>query len=604
MDTHRQPCSPESGPAPAVSGYSRRAQAGIALFVVLVVAVVVMVVVTQLTFTSKIEERVSENRKGFLELSYSLQSVARDVMLRIYNDWVADLDQAEGGESGTGTGGTSGTTAPVPLGSGMGGGMNTASAGGPVDARHEQEWAHRYQVQINGIDVEVEISDGESRLNVNHLFDYVQIEAEAEDTVGTVTDATAPPIDETGINEDPLLVTDEEYEPPSEERIELTRDMLSWLVEAVVAYNLDWGFEYVDLPRPDAVADAIVDFVLSRQAIEETRRFHRTDFIRALVGPELYYGPLDPYAEEDAEAEGAGPWPGAGSLDGFSPGGLSRRGNGSGGLDSWMSGASDLGFDGGLLADMGVQLDEASGYRPAEDGLGVEAVPRPLGLRQLFTAHASQRESTLDIPGSSSKLPPAINLNTARPEVIVALSRQSFEAQYGPQPQAFEEALRAAWRIDLWLNSLASDEAAAGAEAGTAGGGTSALDQAAALLGGVQGVGGTGADATLDDPGVEPAPPEFNVLRSTDDLRKVAEDDPDFPNWASDVSEDISQEKSTTTLLTDALKDVAVFRSNFFTAILRGSLRDQPLEGELVLERHEDPAGKQVRVVYWREAMR
>ena len=58
---------------------------GIALFVVLVVSVVLSVVVFQLSYTSKIEERIAKNRRTLLDNAMTLPSVARMVIAKLNN---------------------------------------------------------------------------------------------------------------------------------------------------------------------------------------------------------------------------------------------------------------------------------------------------------------------------------------------------------------------------------------------------------------------------------------------------------------------------------------------------------------------------------------
>ena len=62
-----------------------------ALFIVLILVLVMTVVISQLSFTTKIEERISASRLGFTELSYSLQASARGALLALHEDYALDI---------------------------------------------------------------------------------------------------------------------------------------------------------------------------------------------------------------------------------------------------------------------------------------------------------------------------------------------------------------------------------------------------------------------------------------------------------------------------------------------------------------------------------
>ena len=66
-------------------------QEGMALFVVLVLVLVLTVLITQLVFVTKIEERISRNRQGYVSLSYALQAGARQVLQNLSTDLMEDL---------------------------------------------------------------------------------------------------------------------------------------------------------------------------------------------------------------------------------------------------------------------------------------------------------------------------------------------------------------------------------------------------------------------------------------------------------------------------------------------------------------------------------
>ncbi|MFQ5654804.1 MAG: hypothetical protein ACE5GW_08745 [Planctomycetota bacterium] len=500
-----------------------------ALFVVMVVVLVLSVLIFQLTFTTKVEERISHHRRGFQELTYTLQAVARGAMLKLYTDW--QDDQAEGDPAGAGGGGQEGGGGGGGMG-GEGGGGGGAGAGGGlgglagaaaeqgIDSRHE-DWAHRYNENLNEVSTDVLIHDGEGRIGLNDLFGYIKLDDEDADDEGDGEggEEGGPPDpggseggtvggeqgdDSEGEEEEEEEPEEEEYTPPSHEHVEATRAMVSRLVEAVIHFNQEAGFSYDDLPNPDVVADAIVDGVLFRQREEETRTIRSIEWLKDLeeVTWEVFNGPYDPSEDEEEEDREAG-------------------------LD-------DMGEDplGDLFGSMGL-----GGFEVLEEG--VEEIPRPVGLRHVLTAYSTGR----------------INLNTARPEVLIALL-QSFDD--------FDEAVDIALQIDDFRNSFVeeSEEEEEGGEE---------QDE---------------EDPDPDEGEVEEMP-EFNVFRSVADLQQVNEE------W----SEDQFDEESVFSLLKHDLEPVAAFRSSYFTAHLQGERGEHTLDGELVLVRMQ---GKIV-VISWRE---
>lgn len=558
-ETH---CSrPAESSSAARIGRSPR-EGGIALFVVLVVVVVLSIVIFQLTYTTKIEESIAENRKGFLELSYSLQSIARDVLVRLHDDWSQDIDGESAEEpaatGGTGTGGPAG--APPGLGPGAGAGAGDAASGTTseaavaVDTRHEDSWAHPYQQSINGADVEVRILDGEGRFDLNQLFWYVVIDEEDNPSTtavgtddpggaGAGLDPAAPDDSDEDTDENNDDEFEEDEEPvPSDERIEMTKLMLARLIEAVVNQNEEYGFYYEeeDLDSPDLIAEEIVQMLLE----EEKDEFLRVDALRLVTQRELYYGPADPRDEEEDEEEDF--------EDDF---GDDRRSSGYRGFGDEFGAEGEFGL-GGLDG-----LDESSGYRESE--FGVEDVERPLGLREFFTAHATTQEEKA---GTNRKWP-AINLNTCRPETLMALMVVSFED--------FDEAYDVAHQINEYLNSFPAEEE----EDGT----TQPVE--------------TESDVSTD--GEEEAPQELSFFTQLSDLQQVNEEE-----WVSDVDTLQGEEESIYDRLEHDLKGVAVFKSTYFTATLEGNRDDRPLQGELVVKREEKDDRKWIRVIYWRESFK
>ena len=370
-------------------------QEGIALFIVLVLVVVLTIVIFQLTFTTKIEERISRNRQGFLELSYTLQAVARNGLQALETDLMDDLgfiededDSVDGAAGAPGLGNAAGAGA----GGGGGGGGRQQER---YDHRHE-EWAHELNESLNDSDVTLRIVSGEGCIDLNHLFEYPQYTEEEleeiEDDGGEPPSLPGLPNTEDDDEDlDDLEEEIEEWEPPTQEQVEDAELILSRLIQSLISSNEEGEFPYLETPDPDAVAREIVGWVESRQEEESTRLIRSLEPLLEIDGVtgELYYGPQPEDLEEDERDE------------------------------------DDL-F--GSILD---EVTEMPGFEQFEDG--VEEIPRPLGLRDVLTVHSSGK----------------INLNVARPEVYAALML-SFED--------LDEALEIAFEIDAWLNSFEEAE--------------------------------------------------------------------------------------------------------------------------------------------------
>ena len=50
---------------------AHRVDSGMALFIVLVLVLVLTVVITQMVFVTQVEKRISQNRQGYTQLTYS-----------------------------------------------------------------------------------------------------------------------------------------------------------------------------------------------------------------------------------------------------------------------------------------------------------------------------------------------------------------------------------------------------------------------------------------------------------------------------------------------------------------------------------------------------
>ena len=482
-----------------------------ALFIVLILVLVMTVVISQLSFTTKIEERISASRLGFTELSYSLQASARGALLALHEDYALDIgteaeaeDQMDDlAQSGGGTAG-GGNQGGGPGGGGAsgGGGAGAEDDSSPVDPRHD-DWAYPITDSLNNTETDCRIIDGESCFDLNFLFEYVRVPEEEEEDglLGEEDeDLDEDPEDNTSAepDEEDLLLEEDEWMSPSPERVEATEAMLAMLIEAIVDYNNEFGFDYEDIPDPDVAARAISTFVLDRQMEEETRQIRSIGILRDVpeISWELFNGPHDP-AELEGDEEDL--------------------------FETLFNELSPISSD--ALA--------AAGFEVFEDG--VESIPRPLGLRHVMTSHSTGK----------------INLNTARPEVYIALM-QSFED--------YDEAKDVARQIEAWLNTYSS-------------GGDEADQSDEGIF-------------SEDDPEA-PQVVEFNSFRAIQELGNVNEE------WV----EDASQDESVFALLKLDLERVAVFKSSFFTANIKGTREDRQLSGRMVVARKD----RKVLVLYWQE---
>lgn len=347
-----------------------------ALFIVLIVVVVLSVVIAQLSITTKVEEQIVESQKGYLEISYSFQSVCRTVMSTLYQDWVDDQSEAETGEDPTGAGGlgggaggqTPGASQGLPgtgtSGAGAGAGTTTDPDGvAHFDGRHDP-WREELRENLNEVEVTIRIRDGESAIDLNELFWYVWIEDDPDNRgqssgADVIEDATEgagepDPLRADGTEtESELEDEEEEFVPPTEERIERTIEMLARIIESMIEYNNEANFVYEYEPDPDSAAQAIVEWVETRLQDPELRPIRSLDGIRNLeaISWELYNGPVDPEAEEREEEE---------SL-----------------YESY-----DEYYD--EYADESLY----PGHELLDDETGVVEIPRPMGLRHVLTAYS------------------------------------------------------------------------------------------------------------------------------------------------------------------------------------------------------------------------
>jgi len=365
-----------------------------ALFIVLVTVLVLTIVIFQLTFTTKIEERISQNRQGYLEMSQALIATAKTGIQSLETDLMEDLGYAgeeETGEEDPAAPPTPPTPPPAPDPSAD----PESEEEERFDTRHEA-WAHLQNEQINDVRVELRILDGEGRIDLNHLFEYAQRpEEEEEEETGNPPGPPAPPAPPPEDPEAPLP-EEEEYVPPSPDELEDAEIVLSRLIEALILANQESEFDYLDdPPDPELAARAIVAWVAERQAEPETRLIRSIEELRGVEGVtwELFHGPAPAEDEDDEEVE------------------------------------DDEEDD--PLGSLAEEFGEMPGFEQTDEG--VLELARPLGLRDVLTTHSTGK----------------LNLNTARPEVIAALLL-GFED--------IEEAREIGLQIDTFLNSYAVAE--------------------------------------------------------------------------------------------------------------------------------------------------
>ena len=398
--------------APGTASSPAPRERGIALFIVMVVVLVVGVITAQLVITTKVEERIAKSRTGELEMVLAQESAARAAMMRILEDWENDQSDEEGDTDTTGDGASGpGAGSDPPVGDTP----PPVAGGGSYDSRHET-WARSYQETLNEVTVKVRITDAESRLDINKLWNVAMLPREDESSDGESDedddDDPTSADEEEGLDRLADMVDggeEEEWTPPSPEKEQRARELIGRLIESIIAYNHENDFDYDETPDPDAAANEIIDYVLDRYRRPETRPIRSLDGLRDLeeVTAELFYGPRieeedldeDDLVGEELGDERSGPASLRDALDQF---------------------AEDFQFE---IPEGYAELDE--------DGL--QEIPRPLGLREFLTTTSS---------GS-------LNLNTVRPELLMALMFHTND---------FKLAAERALQIDDYLNSYDSDD--------------------------------------------------------------------------------------------------------------------------------------------------
>ena len=289
---------------------------GMALFIVLVLVLVLTVVITQMVFVTQVEKRISQNRQGFVQLNYALQASSRLVMQKVTEDLMEDLGlleelDLEGGDTLGQVPDTNPNANAGPGGGGPGSaeeGESPSESNDAVDTRHDV-WAYPIQDTVNDIQVTGDIIDGESCIDLNHIFELVLFEEEEETgaegdiaDLGGIGVPTDSGFDPGSVSLDPENsfpsgsgFVEEEFVLPEQEQVDDAEYMLQRLMEAVIDYNQENGFNYEETPDPTDAAAAIVGYVFQRVSDEKTRRIRSLDSILQLeeISLEFFEGPAN-----------------------------------------------------------------------------------------------------------------------------------------------------------------------------------------------------------------------------------------------------------------------------------------------------------------------
>ncbi len=331
-------------------------QHGIALMVVLILFVILVLVVSQLQFSTKLEEELSEVRTTEGSGSFAISAIAAYVMTLLAEDYSKDSSNnssnsigganlaAGTGGSQAGPGGRAGEGARtrdpraalaglVPGAAASAGGApaeataaggNTASSG-PVDYLMENLFLNNSQT-VNGVNVRVLIRDNERMFDLNRLWEYARLD---EDTLGEQQAAQTEENQRqqaesknaqrteaklvnllnkgktSGKDLAKELVEDMntaslEWVPPSEEAREKVRLMLERAIFLMIRLNEENGFTYqFAVPAPATIADAIENYCYRRRSQPYqnsitlvTELFNLYREFGIEITPELFYGPI------------------------------------------------------------------------------------------------------------------------------------------------------------------------------------------------------------------------------------------------------------------------------------------------------------------------
>lgn len=323
-------------------------ESGVALLLVMIIFIVLYMIVYQLHFSTRMEEKIAEVRYGEVEAASALYSTGLYVMTLLVEDLKQDLqEQADptGGGGPAGGAGAVGTRNGMPsleraTVSGGGAAPNTMGAGGSKvwhDYLRENIFLDNQQ-QVGNVSVKIVIRDGESKLNLNLLFDYPYVEEEIDQVTGEegeegeiepgsryernieaansrieqslsrirqgssdteIDDAIGDAV-EGAVSPEAVAQGDlDSYEPeepflePLPSKVRAAEEMLTRLVEMMIQLNLDNGFFYEFEPIPDVVAQAISDYVMERRSLDFNNRvLYTSELLNHVdISEEVFYGP-------------------------------------------------------------------------------------------------------------------------------------------------------------------------------------------------------------------------------------------------------------------------------------------------------------------------
>ncbi len=618
---------------------ARARERGVALLIVFVLFVILTLLVTQLQYTTKLEEELAEVRATDTLGTYAIASAAAHVMTLLAEDFREgrlDSGATGGGASmamgapGAGPGeqpGVPGDGNPQQPTGGRregGGAATTGGAPGGDPGTHDYLLKRIFSPDtksINGVQVKYVIRDTERTFNLNRLWEYPRVIVEAmtdqqeedanrEDQADANEDGEAEDVDPDGmaaandlldqvgeIAEGGLNSAQKPWVPPTEEQRELVREMLTRAIDLTIRMNEDRGFFYrFQLPNPASLAVVIEDFCYQRRAQPFQNSFHLVSELLNIEGltPELFYGPIPdiPPNEEfyDTDQFYAYRKDEFGDLVGEALYASEewrldqeyRRAE----FEQLMSVAEGPFQHYAGLGALGNPLTRSMQEYPEDvDGLGLLVPPQPIGLRDIFSTHSSGK----------------ININTASPPVIYGLLLSLEE----------EEAQKVALDVEsyryLYQEEMSPEE----------------------LEGGVAGV----DDARSPDLG-QPRrqPPEEDELLEEDgfteemsemtaglenpetnyftDLRQLVlidgeeGDADDFLTENTGVEVIDADFKTPYQRVRDDLSQVVVFGSSYFAVTLKIKADGSPVVREGTLLVHRDVEARRIEVIQWKELER
>ncbi|MBN1418513.1 MAG: hypothetical protein JXP34_07020 [Planctomycetes bacterium] len=561
-----------------------RREEGIALFIVVMAMSILYLLVFQIHYVSKMEEGISRNRTGNLDISYALQAVARWAVAQIQDDLTKDVEEAGGTEVNLGGGQIGGAAGGIPALNDAGGLAGGASlpggGGGTIDSLGEPLF-YPADKTLNDVKVRVKVTDGEGKLSLNRLFEYaailkaVDLSEKEESKVGGAAEAAQ--------GEDAALAEGEEqaindllrrvWEPPNQDEVDATGEMLERLIQGVVEWNQQMGYMYLGSYNPAIISEEIMSYVLERKSRPgDSYIFEVTELLNLPdVTTELFYGP-----SKELNFQGTGLIQQGLLLDEFNDVTFDPNAWGLETQDTLQAILAEeflsQGYEGYDMSQMmglySQQVGYLTQYPENEEGTGILRPPEPAGLRSVFTAFSSGK----------------INLNTAHPAVLFGLLRDLTLDEDWQVVQAIEE-FRDAYKQE-------EDEegsAAMGADLLNA---RTAEDVESALQGQ-----GLAEEAFAGGGGLE-----LNVFTGNWKMEIQELGDGEFLKPSGARAIDASSETDLYQRVVNCLEPVASSRSEYFLVEIKGKKDNVMRAGELVVRR--DYKGKRIRVLQWRDRVR